>query len=403
MSTHDEPDTDTDPRVADDVHLVPADAYGSRTDAGGGNERYRHLFELAPEPYLLTDVDGRISMANARTLVLFDRDRDEIEGADLADLVHPDDRAGLREQLDRAASGRGVHAWEVRLQDASESRALASLEPFASPDGEIEIRWALWDAMPLQLVRERLHALLESSQGDAAAMRSLAEWQASLLGSAAQDMRTPLSVISSTIDTLLQDGADVTTPMARSLLERASRQTMRLRRMLPTLLQLGRLQLEGRMSDRSQVKLHELVDEVLHDLEPRGHEITYQFEVDTVTVDPHQLARAVLELAAHAHEHGPDGATLRFGAEPRGVDVEFFLDVNGYAMEQPVREVVFSPFLGTGRGGEEANGDDLGLSLVAVFARMHGGRAWVTDAPGGGTSFRLLLSNALPDGTGEPT
>ena len=31
------------------------------------------------------------------------------------------------------------------------------------------------------------------------------------------------------------------------------------------------------------------------------------------------------------------------------------------------------------------------LTLVARFAELHGGRAWVQDRPGGGASFRVLL------------
>jgi signal transduction histidine kinase len=33
----------------------------------------------------------------------------------------------------------------------------------------------------------------------------------------------------------------------------------------------------------------------------------------------------------------------------------------------------------------------IGLSLVARFAELHGGRAWVQEREGGGSSFRVLL------------
>jgi Histidine kinase-, DNA gyrase B-, and HSP90-like ATPase len=36
-------------------------------------------------------------------------------------------------------------------------------------------------------------------------------------------------------------------------------------------------------------------------------------------------------------------------------------------------------------------GAGIGLSLVARFAELHGGRAWVEDRPGGGAAFRVLL------------
>lgn len=378
----------------DPSHVDPTSDGVPPPAAPTGRDDYRALFMDAPEPYLLTDTGGSVLLANDRACELF-ATRD-VDGRSITEFIDPRDHEALAEQLDRATRGDGIHSWEVRLRpDAREPRVLASIER-ASDDGA-GLRWVLWDAMPLELVRERLHRLLDDSQGDAAALRALAEWQATLLGAAAQDMRTPLQVIGSTIDSLLEDGAAMGTPVARSMLERASRQVVRLRRLLPTLLQLGRLQLEGPSAERTTVDLRALADEVLHDLSPVDHIVEYTFDVREVHADPRQLARVLVELVSHANGYGPPAATLRLGAVARGVDVELHLDVDDYEMAKDVREVVFSPFLGTGRGGEEANGEDLGLSLVAVFARMHGGRAWVEDLERGGTSFRVLLSNALPD------
>ncbi len=33
----------------------------------------------------------------------------------------------------------------------------------------------------------------------------------------------------------------------------------------------------------------------------------------------------------------------------------------------------------------------IGLSLVAGFALLHGGRAWVEDRAGGGATFKVLI------------
>jgi signal transduction histidine kinase len=38
----------------------------------------------------------------------------------------------------------------------------------------------------------------------------------------------------------------------------------------------------------------------------------------------------------------------------------------------------------------------IGLSLVARFAELHGGRAWVEDRPGGGASFKVFLPSTPP-------
>ena len=45
-----------------------------------------------------------------------------------------------------------------------------------------------------------------------------------------------------------------------------------------------------------------------------------------------------------------------------------------------------------------APGVGIGLTLVARFAELHGGRAWVEERPGGGSSFRVLLPDAPQEG-----
>ncbi|MFL5767068.1 MAG: sensor histidine kinase [Actinomycetota bacterium] len=57
-------------------------------------------------------------------------------------------------------------------------------------------------------------------------------------------------------------------------------------------------------------------------------------------------------------------------------------------MYQNDHELIFRRFE---RGDTTAVGTGIGLSLVATFAEMHGGRAWVEERPGGGASFRVAL------------
>ena len=40
----------------------------------------------------------------------------------------------------------------------------------------------------------------------------------------------------------------------------------------------------------------------------------------------------------------------------------------------------------------------IGLTLVARFAELHGGRAWVEELAGGGSSFRVLIPDAPQEG-----
>jgi signal transduction histidine kinase len=55
-----------------------------------------------------------------------------------------------------------------------------------------------------------------------------------------------------------------------------------------------------------------------------------------------------------------------------------------------LKQQIFEPFVRVnGAGG--APGTGIGLALVAQFAALQGGKAWVEDRPGGGASFRVSL------------
>jgi signal transduction histidine kinase len=66
----------------------------------------------------------------------------------------------------------------------------------------------------------------------------------------------------------------------------------------------------------------------------------------------------------------------------------------GPGIPDTLKEEVFQPFRQGPNRSPHSPGTGIGLSLVARFAELHGGRAWVEDRPGGGSSFRVYL----PDG-----
>jgi signal transduction histidine kinase len=63
----------------------------------------------------------------------------------------------------------------------------------------------------------------------------------------------------------------------------------------------------------------------------------------------------------------------------------------GPGVPERVRQTIFEPFQQLGRPQMPTPGVGIGLSLVARFAELHGGRAWVEDRPGGGASFHVFL------------
>jgi signal transduction histidine kinase len=64
---------------------------------------------------------------------------------------------------------------------------------------------------------------------------------------------------------------------------------------------------------------------------------------------------------------------------------------HGPGIPDELREQIFEPFRQGPNAQAHAPGVGIGLSLVARFAEMHGGRAWYEPRGGGGSSFHVLI------------
>jgi signal transduction histidine kinase len=70
---------------------------------------------------------------------------------------------------------------------------------------------------------------------------------------------------------------------------------------------------------------------------------------------------------------------------------EITVEDRGPGVADEVKTLVFEAFRQGPEGIGHSAGMGIGLSLVARFAELHGGRAWVEDRPGGGASFKVYL------------
>ena len=117
-----------------------------------------------------------------------------------------------------------------------------------------------------------------------------------------------------------------------------------------------------------------------------------QAESVYASVDPAKFERIVDNLLANAERHTPAGSSIDVSVAPNGTGALLRVDDRGPGVPDDEKEAIFQAFT---RGSEvEATGVGVGLALVAQFAALHGGRAWVEDNPGGGASFRVLFPGA---------
>ncbi|MBV0893658.1 HAMP domain-containing sensor histidine kinase [Microbacterium sp. NC79] len=102
-------------------------------------------------------------------------------------------------------------------------------------------------------------------------------------------------------------------------------------------------------------------------------------------VDPARITQALLQLAQNGVTHG--GGQLEIGSTVQGDTVYLWVRDHGSGVPPEIRDTIFERF-----SRSESGGSGLGLNIVDVIARAHGGTAGVTDPPSGsGSLFYLSL------------
>jgi signal transduction histidine kinase len=117
----------------------------------------------------------------------------------------------------------------------------------------------------------------------------------------------------------------------------------------------------------------------------------------TITADKRRLGRMVINLLENAERYG-GGATRIELAGGDGV-VRIAVEDGGPGVPEHERRHIFGRFArGDTAPADTTEGTGLGLALVAEHARLHDGRVWVEDPPGGGARFVI----ELPVAGGDP-
>ncbi|HYN80384.1 MAG TPA: HAMP domain-containing sensor histidine kinase [Gemmatimonadaceae bacterium] len=105
-------------------------------------------------------------------------------------------------------------------------------------------------------------------------------------------------------------------------------------------------------------------------------------------VDPRALRQIVLNLLDNAVKYGPLGQTVTVSLTGTTASVAVAVEDGGPGVPRAEREHIWEPYYRLARESAAAvGGSGIGLSIVRELVLLHGGRAWVEDAQGGGARF----------------
>lgn len=106
--------------------------------------------------------------------------------------------------------------------------------------------------------------------------------------------------------------------------------------------------------------------------------------------DQTMLTQALLNLAENAVKYGREGGYVRVGVHAQGGEARLVVEDDGPGIAPEAMPHIFERFY-QGDSSRQAGGAGLGLSLVRLIARLHGGRVEAESAPGKGSRFVIVL------------
>jgi signal transduction histidine kinase len=235
-------------------------------------------------------------------------------------------------------------------------------------------------------------------------LQELDDLKNTLLDVVAHDLRSPLAAIRALTSVLRHDALTpvLSTTQRDESLAGIQASADKMRALLDDLLDLEQFASGETTLRRSPADLAAVVRAVVaeHTAELTGRRVRLHLDPVTAVVDPVKLQRIIENLVVNAVRHTPAGTAVAISLRRDGETALICVDDSGAGVPADLREVIFARLRQA--PGADRTGLGMGLSLVQRLARLHGGRAWVEEAPSGGASFRVRLPVTTPTPADPP-
>jgi signal transduction histidine kinase len=217
--------------------------------------------------------------------------------------------------------------------------------------------------------------------------------KAEFLAMASHEMRTPLALMHSATELLLDQPANEDETSRQELLQIVAGNIDRMNRRVGDLLDLARMEAGHVALQREPIDLAAVAAEVAESVRPMlaGKEqdlsLALPSDLPPVSADPDRIQQVLLNLLTNASRHSPPhtGVAVKAGHEGDAVTVEVHDTGPGITEERLVK------LMSGMRRPLGKNGTGLGLLIARRLVALHGGRLWARSELGKGSLFAFAL------------
>jgi PAS domain S-box-containing protein len=308
----------------------------------------------------------------------------------LEQLVHEDDRDGVRERARAAIADQTPYEDEYRILRSGGEIAWVASRGKAVYDAEAR-PWRLFGATTDITRRKRAEiALLEADQR-----------KDEFLAELAHEVRNPLAVLRLGLGLITRADPEHEPAKITAMMER---QIGHLVRLVDDLLDVSRIG-SGRIElTRARVELRRVVDAALELSRPlveaAEHTLVLTLPEGSTAIDGDlaRLAQVVSNVVNNAAKYTPPRGRIEISALASEGEVRLRVTDSGVGIPREMLSRVFDIFTQVPQTKSRAQGGlGIGLSVVRKLVEMHGGQVSAESAgPGQGSTFTICLPLAPP-------
>jgi PAS domain S-box-containing protein len=362
-------------------------------------QRYRTMFEEAPEGVWIIGADERTIEVNQHLCDLLGYSREEMQGRTPFDFADEENRRIFEVQKNRrAVTTRRNYEIALRHRDGHNIPIRFSATNLYGEDGALTAVLAFVSDITERKAHERetqrLHAQLEQRVVERTRALQTANRELEAFSySVSHDLRAPLRAINGFSHALDEEYGRMLDENGRHYLARVRAASERMAALIDDMLALS--QLSRREMKIETIDLSAAARELAAELQAGdpARRVDWVIAPDVAATGDHGLLKIVLQnLLDNAWKYSSrrDAARIEFGTGEDAGRRSFFVRDNGAGFDMAHAAKLFGAFQRL-HAPDEFPGSGIGLATVARVIRRHGGEVWAEGKTDEGATFWFTL------------
>ncbi|MGA9377488.1 MAG: PAS domain S-box protein [Phormidium sp.] len=343
-------------------------------------EFLRLITDSLPVCIVYLDTEQRYQFVNRTYEVWFKRNREEILGKPMGEIIDPQVYATIQGYLDRALAGETVtYGYRFEQESMAQHYFQTSILPDWNCDRQVQGCFLMIvDITNQKLVEQELQRSNQELEQFAYV--------------ASHDLQEPLRAVTGYTQLLMSEYGDRFDDTAQSYAEFVIDGAKRMQQLIQDLLAYSRVGTRGK--EFAPTDCNTVVQEALRNLQVAIAQSHAEIKVESLPrlkADQSQLVQLFQNLIGNAIKFcQQDHPQIQIRATQRETDFLFQIQDNGIGIKPQYLERIFEVFkrLHTRR---EYSGTGIGLAICKKIVLRHGGQIWAESTPNLGTTFFFTI------------